>query len=366
MRIGLDYRAAVGYPFTGIGRQNFALEDALRSFPGASLQLFGVAPEGHPIRRRIHAPRWSAPLASVHRLPERLKFEGLFLPGALRDAGIELYVANINMGLPLGRKPAGLKYVLQLHDLFQLTQENHHGSRLKARLYRYTDRLSIEHSLKVADRVWLPSQYSADETTRVFPWVAPKLRVVPVRVDSFAGEPADISALALPERYWLCVGTREPRKNMVWFVDAWQTARRRYPHIPALVLVGGDEVLHPNQRQLDGLHVRRGLSDPELHAVYRQAERLWQPSRAEGFGLPVIEALRVGTPVAVATGSSLDEITPPDSPRFSPYDGDALIRLMGVLSTASAEDPQHLREWSLRYDRPEFERRVHAALEELR
>ena len=45
MRIGLDYRPAAGYSNSGIGRQNLALEDALRANPQVSLQLFGVAPE---------------------------------------------------------------------------------------------------------------------------------------------------------------------------------------------------------------------------------------------------------------------------------------------------------------------------------
>ncbi|MEN1226717.1 glycosyltransferase, partial [Pseudomonas aeruginosa] len=65
-----------------------------------------------------------------------------------------------------------------------------------------------------------------------------------------------------------------------------------------------------------------------LNISVQTAERLWQPSYAEGFGLPVVEALSVGTPVAVASGTSLDEITPPSAPRFSPTDGAALERLM--------------------------------------
>ncbi|KQQ57237.1 glycosyl transferase family 1 [Pseudomonas sp. Leaf127] len=366
MQIGLDYRAAAGYPFSGIGRQNLALEAAFRAHPQVSLQLFGVAPHDHPIRKRIFAPRWATPLDAVHRLPERLRFEGLFLPGALRDAGIELYVANINMGLPLGRKPDGLKYVLQLHDLFQLTENNSHGSRLKAQVYRHTDRLSIAHSLRVADQVWVPSQFTADEARRLFPWAQDKLRVLPHVVAGFAGEPADIGALGLPERYWLCVGTREPRKNIAWLVEAWQTARLRTAQVPDLVLVGGDEPLSPAQRSLPGLHGLRGLQDAELHAVYAQAERLWHPSRAEGFGLPVIEALGTGTPVAVASGSSLDEITPPDSPRFVPGDSAALVRLMGVLASAGPEDPQPLKDWAAQYGVDAFRQRIHAALETLR
>ncbi|NVL44695.1 glycosyltransferase family 1 protein, partial [Pseudomonas syringae pv. actinidiae] len=49
MRIGLDYRAAAGYPISGIGRQNFALEKAFRAHPDVQLQLFGVAPYDHPV-----------------------------------------------------------------------------------------------------------------------------------------------------------------------------------------------------------------------------------------------------------------------------------------------------------------------------
>jgi glycosyltransferase involved in cell wall biosynthesis len=366
MRIGLDYRAAAGYPVSGIGRQNIALEQAFRAHPDVRLQLFGVAPRDHPIRRHVHVPAWSTPIDAVHRLPERLRFEGLFLPRALGDAEVDIYVANINMGLPLGRKPAGLRYVLQLHDLFQLTQDNHHGSRVKARVYRLTDWLSIAHSVRVADRIWTPSQFTAGEAARLFPRIQDKLRVVPLLVEGFSGEPADIAELRLPAGYWLCVGTREPRKNIPWFVQAWQAARQQWSHIPELVLVGGDECLDQTQRRLPGLHVVRGLSDAQLHTVYRNADRLWQPSRCEGFGLPVIEALSVGTPVAVATGSSLDEIAPPHSPRFSPSDSAALLRLMGGLVDAPREDPQACKAWASRYDTHAYRQGLYAALEELR
>lgn len=366
MHIGLDYRPAAGYPTSGIGRQNFALEQALRAHPEVQLQLFGVAPFNHPIRRLIHCPRSTTPLNAVHRLPDRLRFEWQFLPGALRDADIDIYLCNLNMGLPIGRKPAGMRYVLQLHDVFQLTQQNSHGSRLKAAVYRATDYLSIAWSLRMADRVWVASEYTASEVRRLFPSARDKLRVLPLLVEGFVGEPADITELHLPERYWLCVGTREPRKNIPWFVDAWQSARMQFPGVPDLILVGGSACLSEGQRQLPGLHALTDISDAQLHGVYRHADRLWHPSYGEGFGLPVVEALGVGTPVAVANGSSLDEITPPDSPRFSPTDSGALIRLMGQLSTAPAEDPQPLQAWAANYAHGAYQERFNALLEELR
>ena len=366
MRICMDYRPAAGYGNSGIGRQALALEAALRAHPEVQLQLFGVAPEDHPLRRRVHCPRWGSPLQGVHRLPSRLRFEGGFLPGALREAGIDIHICNFNMGLPMGAKPPGMRYVLQLHDLFQLTHTNHHGSRLKAKVYRTSDKLSIGHSIKVADRIWTPSQYTADEVVKLFPEAKGKVRVLPNLVSGFVGEPADITDLNLPPRYWLAVGTREPRKNIPWLVSAWHAARQRSEHVPELVLVGAREHLPQPLQQLPGLHFLSDLTDAQLHAVYQQAERLWQPSFAEGFGLPVIEALSVGTSVAVASGSALDEITPPDSPRFSPTDSYALSELMLTLATQGPQAPEQMKAWATRYADDAYRQRFNELLEELR
>ncbi|MDE1167652.1 MAG: glycosyltransferase family 1 protein [Pseudomonas sp.] len=365
MRIGLDYRLATCFPDSGIGRQNKALEAAFRARPENSVQLFGIAPEDHPIRRKVHCPRWGTPLNGFHRLPERFKFEALFLPKALQQAEIELYMCNVNMGLPIGRKPAGLRYVLQLHDLFQLTLTNSHASRLRKWVYGVTDRLSIAWSVKVADRIWTPSQFTADELVKHFPKACDKVRVLPNLVSEFTGEPADLGHLALPARYWLAVGTREPRKNMPWFIDAWQQARKLDPQVPELVLVGPAPHLPINQQHLYGVHFIEGVSDAELQGLYRHAERLWQPSYAEGFGLPVVEALGQGTPVAVASGSSLDEVTPPGSPRFSPTDTQALVDLMLSLATPPVEDREALKAWAKGYGLEAYRLRFNELFEEL-
>ena len=218
-----------------------------------------------------------------------------------------------------------------------------------------------------ADRVWTPSQYSADETARLFPKAAGKIRVLPNQVDAFAELAADLSARQLPERYWLLVGTRELRKNVPFLVDAWQQARRQAPGVPELVLVGSLEHLPESQRTLPGIRALSGVSDAELHALYRQASRLWQPSYAEGFGLPVIEALSVGTAVAVASGTSLDEITPPSAPRFSPTDGPALVQLMVSLAQQPIEESAaQRRQWAERFNHHAYRRRLAELIEELK
>jgi glycosyltransferase involved in cell wall biosynthesis len=131
------------------------------------------------------------------------------------------------------------------------------------------------------------------------------------------------------------------------------------------VLVGGPDGLTVAQRELPGLHIVSGISDGQLHHVYRQADRLWHPSYGEGFGLPVVEALSVGTPVAVASGSSLDEVTPDGSPRFAPDDQAALVRLMGMLSTEEKHDPTPLLAWAHRYGVEAYRQRFNELLDEL-
>ncbi len=234
MRIGLDYRTVGSSPHSGISRQVYAMEQALESLPGTQVTRFTVAPLDDPLRQRAVCPPWGCPRTAMHQPHQRLRFEAGFLPRALREQDIDLYISTFNMGLPLPPRPPGVRYALLIHDLFQITLKNYHANRLKALVYRVSDYLSIAYALRVADRVWTPSQYSADEAVRLFPGVAGKVRVLPNQVDGFAGEPADLSARGLPPRYWLLVGTRELRKNVPWFVSAWALGRALQPRsLPA-------------------------------------------------------------------------------------------------------------------------------------
>lgn len=364
MRVGLDYRPGISNPNNGIGRQNVALATVLGQLPDVNLHLFTPAPADHPLRSTAHCPGWVSPADGQQRLPRRLRFEFGYMPWALRRLGIDVHISTFNMGLPLPPRPTGVRYVLQLHDLFQLQLKNHHSTWLRETVYRISDNLSIRYSVKVADRIWTPSQYSADEVARVFPAAAHKVRVLSNLVPTFTQEPV-LPTLPLPSRFWLLVGTREPRKNVPWFIEHWQKARLTDSAIPDLVLVGGGEFVPPEQRALPGVHIMPALGDAELQGLYSAAERLWHPSYAEGFGLPVIEAMAAGTPVALASGTSLDEIVPAGTPRFSPYDGAAVIELMHRLAQPDEPDRKALQDWARRYSEQPYRARVAELLQEL-
>lgn len=103
---------------------------------------------------------------------------------------------------------------------------------------------------------------------------------------------------------YLTVGTIEPRKNHVLLMDAFERVWERFPDV-SVCLVGRvgwlcDELLgrmrrHPQYNRR--LHLFHDLSDSELEYCYQHAKALLFPSRAEGFGLPMVEALRQGLPV---------------------------------------------------------------------
>ncbi len=189
MRVALDYRPATVAPSSGIARQVLALEQALRARDDTDVVLLSEAPLDPPQRETAVCPAWASPLEGLQRPQVRLRFERGFLPRAIHEQRIELYIATANMGLPLCRKPAGTRYVLVLHDLFQLTQRNFHRSRLKALAYRLIDGASIAWSVWQADRVWCPSQFSCDEAARLFPWARAKFRVLNNLVPAFTAAP---------------------------------------------------------------------------------------------------------------------------------------------------------------------------------
>lgn len=135
------------------------------------------------------------------------------------------------------------------------------------------------------------------------------LALPPLAVAPLAGEDlsADTGVHPVPAApFFLCIATVEPRKNHRLLLDLWQDfAARMGPVTPRLVLVGqtgpmtGD-LLAP-LAEVPGLaaHVehRPACTDEELAVLIHRARALLMPSLAEGFGLPVVEALQAGTPV---------------------------------------------------------------------
>ena len=147
----------------------------------------------------------------------------------------------------------------------------------------------------------------------------------------------------LPDRFILCVGTVEPRKNLPMLIDAF-AARRKDGTLPhRLVCAGPYGWLSGDvEAQIDRLGMREAISFTgylpfdDLPSLYTLAEMFVFPSIYEGFGLPVIEAMACGTPVVTGRVAALTEVTGGAVEQVERLDAESLGAAMVRLAASSA------------------------------
>jgi glycosyltransferase involved in cell wall biosynthesis len=227
---------------------------------------------------------------------------------AVPQNAIYLNVGQIGLVIPrifswLRQRP-DVKSVFMLHDVIPLERPElvsgksyrRHG-KIVDRTARYASGL-ISSTIVARDAVLKALSLRGRST---IPVEAVPLPVAPVFLEK------DLPDHELCERdYFVVCGAIEPRKNHLLLLNVWrELVVQRGPHAPKLVIVGlpswgAEPVLRALERcrPLQG-HVilAHGLSSPALRRLIAHAKALLMPSFAEGFGLPIIEALAVGAPV---------------------------------------------------------------------
>ncbi len=192
---------------------------------------------------------------------------------------------------------------------------------------------------------------------------APDLPTValPLPVQAVFRQPADPDPALAQVPYFVVCGAIEHRKNQLMLLEVWrrllrgsQFAGEKTPH---LVIVGspgwqGKAIRDRFERSADvsnRVHVVSGLSTPALHRLLSGARGLLMPSLSEGFGLPVLEAGRLGIPVVASDIPAHREIGPPDAVFVDPIDGpgwEAAIRtLLDRERAAKATDDYGALTW---------------------
>ncbi len=262
----------------------------------------------------------------------RIAWEQTVLPARLRALNVDLVHGLVNV-LPLATRVPG---VVTVHDLSFLHGEDRRR-RLKQAYLRRLCRVSVHQ----ARQVIAVSQQTANDLVRGFGVPAARVCVIPNGVDPRFAPAAPKASRAfrvrkgLPSRFVLYVGTLEPRKNLAALVRAfvaWQRAHPAQRGEIKLVLGGAmgwyaDEILGLVKELDAGRDVLFPgyVADVELPDWYRAAELFVYPSRFEGFGLPVLEAMACGTPVLCSDIPALREIAADAALTFAPDDERALL-----------------------------------------
>lgn len=240
----------------------------------------------------------------------------------LRDK-IDLF-HGLSNEIPMGLKSAGIPSVVTIHDLIFIRYPEYY-SFINRAIYR----LKFKHAALQADKIIAISKQTKNDLVRFFGVREEKIEVVYQDCDTIfhqviaPSSKAEIKAkYKLPDKYILNVGTIEQRKNLMLIVRTLVKVADIH-----LVVVGRETKYSQQVKQfikenkLTGrTHFLHDVDYLDLPAIYQQADLFIYPSRFEGFGIPVVEALHSGVPVIAAKGSCLEEAGGPESIYVDPDD----------------------------------------------
>jgi len=298
MLIAFDARPLSG-KITGIGRYTLELVNAMAS---SRPESSWVALSHEPVNSNLKFPDNVDYICSNWNFPgDGVLWSQTALPYLIRRLKPDVFWSPRHH-LPLLGTPATVKTVLTIHDtVFVRHPETMRKTNLLA------EKLLFSASLQKAQAITSVSAFTKSELDQIFGPVSQPIRVVPGAAFS---EFENLDWIATPEKFILAVGTLEPRKNLERLIAAYQQLPDEYRNSYQLMIVGVSGWKDRLDRSIsfNNIIFTGYVSDAQLNYLYKRASLFAFISLYEGFGLPLLEAFRSGTPVITSDESSLPEV----------------------------------------------------------
>lgn len=299
--------------------------------------------------RELSAPAQGERLELLRSRPDfayRFYHEHLAVSRFARKYRADLVHFPANVAAPSGKAPM----IVTVHDLCYKTHPEWFP---RTRVLYYT--AFADAGIRQAAWVIADSHATAADIRHFYGIPESRIDVIPLGVDA-CFRPADGEArkvlrekYALPESFFLFLGTLEPRKNLPSILEAWMRAGKSVPDLVLAGRVGWKvdlERLAGGRLDSHRLHCLGHVPQELLPALYSEAQAFVWPSLMEGFGLPPLEAMACGTPVITSNTSSMAEVAGNAALTVDPLN----VRQLSEAMVALAEDErlrQSLREAGL-------------------
>lgn len=233
------------------------------------------------------------------------------IPKKLNSLNLDAVIEMAHFGpFSLDRK---IKRLTMIHDLTPILFPDMHPSSSV-----FFHRLLLKGILKKADHVITNSESSKSDIIKRYSFCANKTSAVALGVNSIERDIKDqdiLTKYGIVMPYFLHVGTIEPRKNLVQLIDAFNHLKKDSNSDAQLVLAGKNGWKHTsilsaidNSPYSEDIILTGYLPAEDLPSIYSYAQAFIYPSIYEGFGLPILEAMKYGLPVITSDNSSLTEV----------------------------------------------------------
>ena len=228
-----------------------------------------------------------------------------------------------------------------------------------------------KYSVRKAKKVITISQSSKDDIIKYYKIPEKKVKVVHLGLKEISMEKAskDLKEFGITKKFILFVGTLQPRKNIARLIEAFAQLPKDLRDDHQLVIIGKkgwlyEEILESPVKfdvEKDVVFLDY-VTDEDLPMFYRNAQVYVLPSLYEGFGLPILEAMRYGCPVAASNTSSLPEAGGDSAIYFDPEDANDISRTIQKILTDKILSEKMIEKGKVHYKKFTWEKAAQEVL----